>query len=53
MGSARKVRSDMPNAGEDLTGIQSGLDDFEAGRFREFEEFAQAQRRKYNLPTTP
>lgn len=34
-----------------IAGIQSGLDDFEAGRFREFEEFAQEQRRKYNLPT--
>lgn len=34
-----------------IAGIQSGLDDFEASRFRSFEEFAQEQRRKYNLPT--
>jgi predicted transcriptional regulator len=30
--------------------IQQGLDDFEAGRFRSFEDFAQEQRHKYNLP---
>ncbi len=41
----------MPPARFANAGIQSGLDDFEAGRFREFEEFAQEQRRKYNLPT--
>jgi predicted transcriptional regulator len=33
-----------------IKGIQQGLDDFEAGRFRSFHEFAQEQRRKYNLP---
>jgi predicted transcriptional regulator len=33
-----------------IEGIQRGLDDFEAGRFRSFAEFAEAQRRKYNLP---
>lgn len=31
-------------------GIRRGLDDFEAGRFRSFDEFANEQRRKYNLP---
>ncbi|MCU0532470.1 MAG: hypothetical protein MUD14_00970 [Hydrococcus sp. Prado102] len=35
---------------ESIKGIQQGLDDFEAGRFRLFENFAQEQRRKYNLP---
>jgi len=30
--------------------IQQGLEDFEAGRFRSFQEFAEEQRRKYNLP---
>lgn len=30
-------------------GIQQGLDDFEAGRFRSFQEFAEEQRRKYDL----
>ena len=36
---------------EAIDGIQRGLDDFEAGRFRSFDEFAEEQRRKYNLPT--
>jgi predicted transcriptional regulator len=36
---------------EAIAGIQRGLDDFEADRFRSFEEFAQEQRRKYNLST--
>ncbi|BAY35288.1 hypothetical protein NIES2107_72000 (plasmid) [Nostoc carneum NIES-2107] len=31
-------------------GIQRGLDDFEAGRSRSFQEFAAEQRHKYNLP---
>ena len=36
---------------ETVEGIQRGLDDFEAGRFRSFAEFAEEQRRKYDLPT--
>lgn len=35
---------------EAVKGIQQGLDDFEAGNFRSFDEFADEQRRKYNLP---
>ncbi len=35
---------------EAIEGIQSGLDDFEAGNYRSFDEFAKEQRRKYNLP---
>jgi predicted transcriptional regulator len=35
---------------EAIKGIQQGLDDFEAGNFRSFNEFAAEQRRKYNLP---
>jgi predicted transcriptional regulator len=35
---------------EAIKGIQQGLDDFEAGNFRSFNEFADEQRRKYNLP---
>jgi predicted transcriptional regulator len=35
---------------EAIEGIQRGLDDFEAGRFRSFDKFAEEQRRKYNLP---
>ena len=29
-----------------IAGIQRGLDDFEAGRFRSFDEFADEQRRE-------
>ena len=36
-----------------VKGIQQGLDDFEAGRFRSFQGFAEEQRYKYNLPTNP
>jgi predicted transcriptional regulator len=36
---------------EAIKGIQQGLNDFEAGNFRPFNEFAEEQRRKYNLPT--
>lgn len=34
---------------EAIKGIQQGLDDFETGRFRSFEDFAEEQRHKYNL----
>ena len=36
-----------------IKGIQKGLEDFEAGRFRSFHEFAEEQRHKYNLPAEP
>jgi predicted transcriptional regulator len=36
---------------EAIKGIQKGLDDFEAGKFRSFQDFAGEQRQKYNLPT--
>ncbi|MGB5596579.1 MAG: hypothetical protein WBM32_20530 [Crocosphaera sp.] len=36
---------------ETIKGIQQGLDDFEAGRFRSFRDFAEEQQQKYNLPT--
>lgn len=36
---------------ETIKGIQQGLDDFEAGRFRSFQDFAEEQYQKYNLPT--
>jgi predicted transcriptional regulator len=35
---------------EAVKGIQQGLDDFEAGRFRSFQDFAEEQCHKYNLP---
>jgi predicted transcriptional regulator len=31
--------------------IQQGLDDFESGRFRDFQEFAEEQRFNNNLPS--
>lgn len=37
------------DAEQAVQGIQRGLDDFEAGRFRSFDEFADKQRRKHNL----
>lgn len=35
---------------EATKGIQTGLDDFEAGQYRSFQDFAEEQRHKYNLP---
>jgi predicted transcriptional regulator len=35
---------------EAIKGIQQGLDDFEAGRFRSFQDFTQEQNHKYDLP---
>lgn len=32
-----------------IKGIQQGLNDFEAGRFRSFQDFSEEQRHKYNL----
>ncbi len=36
---------------EAIKGIQQGLDDFQAGKFRSFQDFAEEQRQKYDLPT--
>ena len=36
---------------EAIAGIERGLDDFEAGRFRSFHEFAEEERRKVRNPT--
>jgi predicted transcriptional regulator len=38
------------DSAEAIEGIQRGLDNFEVGQFRDFQEFAAAQRLKYNLP---
>jgi predicted transcriptional regulator len=35
---------------EAIKGIQQGLDDFEVGRHRTFQAFAEEQRHKHNLP---
>jgi hypothetical protein len=36
---------------EAIKGIQQGLDDFNSDQFRDFQEFAEEQRLKYNLLT--
>lgn len=36
---------------EAIKGIQQGLNNFETGQFRSFQDFAEEQRHKYNLPT--
>lgn len=41
---------EVQDSEEAVKGIQQGLNDFEADRFRSFHEFAEEQRRKYNLP---
>jgi predicted transcriptional regulator len=33
-----------------IAGIQQGLDEFNTGKFRSFDEYAAAQRQKHNLP---
>jgi predicted transcriptional regulator len=37
---------------EAVKGIQQGLDDFEAGRFRSFQDFTEEQHHKYDLPAS-
>jgi len=46
---ANALEWEVQDSQEAIKGIQQGLDDFEAGRFRSFDEFAEEQRRKYNL----
>jgi predicted transcriptional regulator len=36
-----------------VVGVRRGLEDFEAGRFRSFQEFAEEQRRRYGLARRP
>jgi predicted transcriptional regulator len=43
---ARILKWELEDSEEAAAGIQSGLDDFETGRFRSFQEFAKEQRRK-------
>ncbi|MDF5720141.1 MAG: hypothetical protein PUP91_06555 [Rhizonema sp. PD37] len=47
---ANALEWEVKDSQEAIKGIQQGLDDFETGRFRSFKEFAEEQRRKYNLP---
>lgn len=46
---ASALEWEVQDSEEAVKGIQQGLNDFEADRFRSFHEFAQEQRRKYNL----
>ena len=41
---------ELQDSEEAIEGIQRGLNDFAAGRSRSFDEFAEEQRYKYNLP---
>lgn len=36
---------------ESIAAIQEGLDDFEAGRFQSFEDFARAKRKMFDVMT--
>ena len=45
---ARVLEWEEQDSEEAIKDIQQGLDDFEAGRFRFFPEFADEQRRKYS-----
>ena len=47
---ASVLEGEVQDLEEAVKGIQQGLNDFEADRFRSFHEFAEEQRRKYNLP---
>ena len=40
---------ELQDSTEAIKGIQSGLNDFAAGRSRSFEQFATQQRHKHNL----
>ena len=43
------LASEAQELQESIKGIQGGLDDFEAGRYRSFREFAEEKCGKYNL----
>jgi len=47
----RVLEWEAQDSEEAIEGIQRGLDDFEAGNFRSFQDFAAEQRRKHNLST--
>ena len=46
---ASVLKWEVQDSQEAVKGIQQGLNDFEADRFRSFHEFSEEQRRKYNL----
>ncbi|MDM9384534.1 hypothetical protein QUB80_28100 [Chlorogloeopsis sp. ULAP01] len=43
------LQSEEQDSEEAIKGIQQGLDNFEEGRFRAFESFAEEKRHKYKL----
>ena len=43
------LERDAQETTEAVEGIRRGLEDFEAGRFRSFSDFAEEQRRKHRL----
>jgi predicted transcriptional regulator len=43
------LESEEEDSAEAIEGIQQGLDEFAAGKFRSFDEYAAEQRQKYNL----
>ncbi len=46
---ASALEWEQQDSEEAIKGIQQGLNDFEAGRFRSFQDFAEEQRNKYGL----
>lgn len=46
---ASVLQAEEQDLEEAIKGVQQGLEDFEAGKFRSFEDFAETQRHKYNL----
>ena len=47
----RILEREARDSEEAIEGIHEGLNDFELGRFRSFDEFAKSQRTKYSFPT--
>ena len=47
---ARVLAWEEQDFAEAVQGIQQGLNDFNAGQFRSFQDFSEEQQRKYHLP---
>ncbi|MBI4784122.1 MAG: hypothetical protein HY785_22820 [Oscillatoriophycideae cyanobacterium NC_groundwater_1537_Pr4_S-0.65um_50_18] len=47
---ASALEWEVQDSEEAIQGIQQGLDNFESGQFRSFQDFAEEQRHKYDLP---
>jgi hypothetical protein len=44
------LKGEAQDSEEAVKGIRQGFDDFSTGKFRSFDEYADEQRQKYNLP---